>query len=317
MRRKMRSQSAWSSAWLWVMTRKYAPGGAWSTTASGVSEASASMFSGRPPGNSVSRSSTQCTRQGSVASTLTSAWPTWPAPNSTTCMSSGTSVSVQAPSGRSATDGSSARLGATVTGPAPEAGTDRSSARPLAKAASTASSQPRSSAPSTSKASCTTPPQHWPSEGPSGIRSMRRAAAPAPWVPSPAIMERAMSIPRHSRCPPPIVPTRSPAVTSMRMPGSRGAEPLTSTMVTIVTGTPARTQRAASAKRNGLSGASCMMTASGARRLHRFHGIEDGLARGRGAQRRVDAVVAHRRDGIADREEHRERQQQRRLAHGL
>ena len=56
-----------------------------------------------------------------------------------------------------------------------------------------------------------------------------------------------------------MVPIRSSPVTSMRMPGSRGAEPLTSTMVTIATGTPARTSAAASAKRKGLSGASCMI----------------------------------------------------------
>ncbi|MCY1300495.1 hypothetical protein D9M70_500610 [compost metagenome] len=164
-------------------------------------------------------------------------------------MASGASVSVQLPSGCRSTVGRTARLSAKVT--APLAGTCRCSERWEAKLRSTASSHARSASPSTSNASCTTPPQHWPSAGPSGMRSMRRCSCRTS-------ISRAISMPRHSRCPPPMVPTRSFGLTSMRMPGSRGAEPLTSTMVTIATGTPVRTMRAASAKRKGLSGASCM-----------------------------------------------------------
>ena len=52
-------------------------------------------------------------------------------------------------------------------------------------------------------------------------------------------------------------------------------------------------------------------------RLHRGDRAQDRLARRRRRQRRVDAVPADRRHRVADREEHRERQQQRRLADRL
>src|SRR2546427_8269262 len=45
--------------------------------------------------------------------------------------------------------------------------------------------------------------------------------------------------------------------------------------------------------------------------------FRSGFRRGRRLQRRIAAVPARCRDGVADGEEHRERQQQRRLAHGL
>ncbi|ABA47595.1 hypothetical protein BURPS1710b_3214 [Burkholderia pseudomallei 1710b] len=55
----------------------------------------------------------------------------------------------------------------------------------------------------------------------------------------------------------------------------------------------------------------------GPRRAHRPHRAQDRLARRGCGERRIDRVIAHRRDRVADREEHRERQQQRRLADRL
>src|SRR5471030_969714 len=118
-------------------------------------------------------------------------------------------------------------------------------------------------------------------------------------------MLRPTSTAHISRCPPPMVSTWPPAVTSMRAPGSRGPEPSTIATVTSTAGSAIT-----------VVSHSFISISSGCH-LHGSHGAQDLLAGRRSVQRRIDAVSADSGNRIADREENRERQQQRRLADGL
>ena len=94
--------------------------------------------------------------------------------------------------------------------------------------------------------SFTRPPQHWPSAGPSGRSSSWGGASGR------ASLCRAASIAFHSRWPPPMVPSTSTGVTSMRVPVSRGAEPWCAAISTSTTGVPPSSRARAAACRRSM-----------------------------------------------------------------
>ena len=63
------------------MARTNVPSGAFASTADGSSACTVVTLPGTKAGNASGRGSTQVTRNGSGASAITSARPTWPAPN--------------------------------------------------------------------------------------------------------------------------------------------------------------------------------------------------------------------------------------------
>ena len=178
------------------------------------------------------------------------AWPTWPAPQSTIDMSGGNTVCVK-PLASSATPAAAASPMVASTGIAASAETKRRRLRRWRMASSARAIQSASRASRRSSDRRTTPPQHWPNAGPSGMRTNWRRASPPTLGAS--IMACAISIARHSRWPPPMVPKKPSVPTSMSVPGSRGAEPCTSVTVTSTHGCPACTVASTSAKRNGRS----------------------------------------------------------------
>src|SRR5262245_41171644 len=123
------------------------------------------------------------------------------------------------------------------------------------------------------KLSRTEPPQHCPRASPSANRRSRRVS------PERSI-SRAIFSAVYSRLPPPMVPRTSVALTHMRVPASRGAEPRVS------------------ASRISMG----------------MDGFQDVLGRGRGVKRHRLARIRRGADGVVDGMEDRQREHERRLA---
>src|SRR4051812_17844710 len=79
-RRSTVSTMSRSRGWLWVMTRRNAPGGSVAATTAGSAGCWASALAGRRSGKASARQSTQRPRQGRGARAVTTARPTCPAP---------------------------------------------------------------------------------------------------------------------------------------------------------------------------------------------------------------------------------------------
>ena len=153
------------------------------------------------------------------------------------------------------------------------------------------------------KRSVTAPPQHWPSDGPSAkcrslaARLRRARASRAPRRSPSARGGRRRSCRRVSLC------GHQHARAGLARRRARASATTSTTTASAAFALPGDGEIADRPVDHGA------LPACTAR-----HRAQDRLARRRRGERRVDAMPAGRRDRVADREEHRERQQQRRLA---
>ena len=100
---------------------------------------------------------------------------------------------------------------------------------------------------STSNSTVTWPPQHCPSAGPSGKSRVDGPSAPE------ASRPRAAASHWYSRLPPPIVPARPSAETTILAPASRGVEPLADSTVTSTAGWLSRSAAARASSQAAIS----------------------------------------------------------------